>query len=186
MTPPPEQDEEPLRLLFVCTANIGRSAYAERRAAQMLAGSGERHVHVASAGVPGYPDQGMDPPMAAELRARGGDPLGHVSRMLTRDLLEQAHLVLTFEFAHRLRIAETWPDQEPKVFVVRRLADAISRVPSPAHGFELLDQALAASQPDGLNWDIADPHRRGAKAARACADTIDDALAVILPALAPG
>jgi protein-tyrosine phosphatase len=185
VTPSPEH-EEPVSVLFVCTANIGRSAYAERRAAQLLAAAGESHVRVASAGVPGYPGREMDPPMAAELRARGGDPLGHVSQSVTHDLLEEAHLVLTFEFAHRLRIAESWPDQEPKVFAVRRLADAISRVQSPTHGFELLDQALAVSQLDGLNWDVRDPHRRGSKAARVCADTIDAALEVILPALAPG
>ncbi len=173
-------------MLFVCTANIGRSAYAERRAAQMLADGAARRLRVASAGVPGYPGEGMDRPMAAELRERGGDPLGHVSRAVTQDLLEDAHLVVTFEFAHRLRIAESWPDQEPKVFALRRLADAISRVQTPSHGFELLDQALAVSQPDGLNWDVPDPHRRGSKAARACADTIDAALAVILPALQPG
>jgi protein-tyrosine phosphatase len=172
-------------VLFVCTANIGRSAYAEHRSAQLLAGGGDRWVHVSSAGVPGYPDRVMDAPMAAELRERGGNPDGHVSRALTGDILDEAHLVLTFEFAHRLRITESWPDQVPKVFAVRQLADAIPRVPSPGHGLELLDQALAVSQPDGLNWDVPDPHRRGAKAARACADMIDDALADILPGLAP-
>jgi protein-tyrosine-phosphatase len=184
VTPTPEHDE-PVRVLFVCTANIARSVYAERRAVQMMTASGEPHVHVGSAGVPGYPGWGMDRPMAAELRDRGGDPLGHESRALTLGLLEQAHLVLTFEFAHRLAIAESWPDQEPKVFSLRRLADAISRVQSPSHGFELLDQALAVSQPDGLNWDVPDPHRRGIKAARVCADTIDAALEVILAALSP-
>jgi protein-tyrosine phosphatase len=125
----------------------------------------------------------MDVGMAAQLRARGAEPNGHVSRVLSRDQLAQAELVLTFEFAHRLRIAEAWPDHAGKVFGIRQLAAGVDRLTSPGRGLELLDQAYGACDPDGLNWDVADPHRRGAAAARACAAQIDEALAVIIPAL---
>lgn len=71
-----------------------------------------------------------------------------------------------------------------KVFGIRQLADAVERLASPGQGLELLDQAYAARRPDGMNWDVADPHRRGPGAARECAAQIDEALAVIVPALA--
>ena len=181
----PAQPEHPLRVLFVCTANIGRSAYAERRAVQLLAAAQVDSVSVASAGVAAGTGRAMDGQMAAQLRARGGDPYGHSSRPLTLDLLEEAHLVLTFEFGHRLRIASSWPTQEPKVFGFRQLADAVTRVQVPGRGLLLLDQAVAVGRRDGLNFNVADPYGRGPKVARACADIIDAGLNRILPLLPP-
>jgi protein-tyrosine-phosphatase len=126
----------------------------------------------------------MDPEMAAQLRARGGEPSGHVSRALTRDLLEETELVLTFEFAHRVRLSDAWPDQAIKVFGLRQFAAALGRVPSPGRGLELLDQVYTAKRPDGLDADVVDPYRRGTAVARACADEIDGLLARVVPALA--
>ena len=177
-------EDEPLRVLFVCTANISRSPYAERRAAQLLAGMDGDPVRVASAGTPGYPGRGMDPEMAAQLRARGGEPNGHVSRSVTHDLLVETELVLTFELAHRMRLTSAWPDQAIKVFGLRQFADALGTVPSPGRGLELLDQVYAVIRPDGLNADFPDPYRRGTAAARESAAEIDAVLARIVPALA--
>jgi protein-tyrosine phosphatase len=173
--------EPPLRVLFVCTANIARSPYAERRTRQLLAGAA---LTVSSAGVPGVPGRGMDHEMADQLRSRGGEPNGHVSRKLTADLLAATDLVLTVEFTHRLRIAQAWPDHAIKVFGVHQFVDALDRLPAPAAGLELLDQAYAVRCPDGMNWDVADPHGRGQAAAARCADELDDALSHIVPALA--
>jgi protein-tyrosine-phosphatase len=176
--------EDPLRVLFVCTANISRSPYAERRAALLLAETGGDRVTVSSAGIPGVPGREMDKQMAAQLRARGVDPDGHVSRPVTHDVLLGCELVLTFELAHKVRITSTWPDQAIKVFGLRQFADALARVPSPGRGLELLDQVYAASRPDGLNADFPDPYRRGSAAARRSAAEIDAVLAQIVPALA--
>lgn len=168
-------------MLFVCTANIARSPYAERRTRQLLDGPG---LLVASAGIPGVSGRGMDTEMATQLRERGAETSGHASRPLTTDLLTETDLVVTFEFMHRMRIAQVWPDHAIKVFGLHQLADAVRRVPSPGRGLELLDQAYTAARPDGLNWDVCDPHGQGAAAARECANEIDAALAVIVPALA--
>ena len=56
------------RLLFVCTANICRSAYAEVRARQML--GLDAGWAFFSAGVPGTVGREMDPPMVAQAVAR--------------------------------------------------------------------------------------------------------------------
>jgi protein-tyrosine-phosphatase len=174
----------PLRVLFVCTANIARSPYAERRAASLLR---EPRVMVASSGLPGYPGRAMDEQMAAQLRDRGGDPDGHVSRSLTAELINEADLVLTLEFAIRMRIIDAWPAHTAKVlglrqFAVDRLPARASGSPGPS-GAALLHATYRASQPDSMTWDVSDPHRRGAKAARRCADEIDDALDRIVPSL---
>ena len=140
-------------------------------------------MRVTSAGVPGSVGRGMDPAMAAQLVSRGGEPHGHVSRAVSAGILEDADVVVTVEFAQRLRIAERWPEHAPKVFGLRQLADALERRHTVGGGLEALDGALAIAAPDSLAWDIVDPYKKGKAAARVCADQIDDALAVIVPAL---
>jgi len=183
VTTQPDDRDLPVRLLFVCTANIARSPYAERRAAQRLAGLGGAPVAVSSAGIPGRPGRSMDEQMASQLRSRGADPEGHVSRSLTTELLSAADLVVTFEFGQRMRVIDTWPDQEGKVFGLRQLGDALARLPFDADRQALVERVRAVSAPDSMGWDVRDPHGRGSKAARACSDDIDAALRQILPAL---
>lgn len=171
-------------MLFVCTANVSRSPYAERRAAQFVTQLAPGTIETASAGVPGFPGKGMDPAMAGELATRGGDGHNHVSRSLSARILDGADVVITVEFVQRLRISEQWPEYAPKVFGLNQLADALERVQAPADGLAALDAALGVARPDSLAWDVADPYKHGRAAARACADEIDEALAVIVPGLA--
>lgn len=169
------------RVLFVCTANIARSPYAERRARTLLAEGSA--VRVASAGFPGVPGREMDPAMAHELRARGGDPEGHVSRVLDDAVMAACDLILTSEFRQHIGIVDRWPDQHSRVFGLGQFADAIEGA-TPADDWRVgLADLEARAGSDGMTWDVADPHRRGRRAARACARAIDDLLAGILPRL---
>ena len=59
-----------VNLLFVCTANICRSAYAQLMTEHLLAG--RAGVQVSSAGTHGFRDHPMDPPMAAQLAGPRG------------------------------------------------------------------------------------------------------------------
>jgi protein-tyrosine-phosphatase len=63
-----------MAVLFVCTANIARSPYAERRATHLLAGAGSEGAVFASAGIPDVSARLMDREMTAQLSARGGTP----------------------------------------------------------------------------------------------------------------
>ena len=184
----------PLHLMFVCTANISRSPYAERRALQVLAG---HPIEVSSAGMPGYPGRGMDPEMVAPLVERGGDARAHVSRSLSRGLLDAADLVLVFEFAQHMRVFDAYPDARMKVLGLGQLARAASRLDDvpigrPARAVidpgclvdDLVDRVTQATGMNSMSYDIADPHGRGWRTALACANTIDAALDAALPLLA--
>ena len=180
MTSADQIPEGPLCVLFVCTANISRSPYAERRAAGFLDG---HDVTVASAGIPGTSGREMDPEMAAQLRAHGGDPDGHVSQVLSAVLLEEADLVLTFEFAQRMRVLDRWPENAAKVFGLHQFTEALERVSPGVIGPALVAEAGRVSAPDSMTWDVADPYRRGRRAAGRCADEIDAALDLLVPVL---
>ncbi|AQP45786.1 hypothetical protein [Tessaracoccus flavus] len=148
-----------MRWVFVCTANISRSPYAERRMAQLLGDTSA--VEVASAGIPGFDGRPMDPQMAALLEVRGVDASDHASRILTEDILRDASLVLTMEFSHHMAILEKWPWATDRV--------------------RGLGQFAKSGQRNSMVWDIADPYRRGRGAAKKAAQQIDQYLTEILP-----
>ncbi len=172
----------PIRVLFVCTANIARSPYAERRARAML---GEAPVEVVSAGVPGRWGRGMDAELAARLAADGVPAEGHRSQGVTAELLADADLVLTFEFGQRLRLVEGWPQHATKVLGFNQFAEALRGLPERAElGEDWLRLVRDAAPPDSMALDVEDPHGQGARAAAACGDEIDAGLGVIVPWLA--
>lgn len=160
-------------VLFVCTANISRSPYAERLARHVCAG---RDLGFASAGIPGTRDRRMDPNMLAELARRGVDGAGHSSRPVTPELVEGADVVVTMEFTQHMRLIEAWPAHADKVFGLRHLAEAVQE--AGASG-----DFCHVEIPDSMTWDVADPYGQGAATAARCARDIDTLLAPVLSAL---
>lgn len=169
-----------LHVLFVCTANISRSPYAERRARMML---GAAPVSVASAGIPGYPCRSMDPAMAEQLELRGGDGQGHLSRVVDDEVLDGTDLVLTFEFAQHMRLLERWPGLGDRVLGLQQFAEAVEELTEVAAGGGLVRQVAAAARMNSMTGDVADPYGRGKGTAKRVARQIDDLLVRVIPAL---
>ena len=93
-----------------------------------------------------------------------------------------------------MRILDAWPDQDVKVMGLLQFLDAAERlgpiapqapelVSHPRAVPKLVAAAASIAKPNSMTWDIADPYRRGDKAAHECAAQIDDALARVLPLL---
>lgn len=175
-------------MLFVCTANVARSAYAEFRMRQLLGPVAS--VLVGGAGVPGYPGRPMDAGMLEVLAAHGLDGGGHVSRSLDTRLASESDLILTMEYRHHAAILDSWPEAAVKCFGLGQFADAVdcraAAVQADGVGrrfavtdlvFEMAGHAL----PDSMTWDVADPHGRAAPAYRRCAARIDADLKRMLP-----
>ncbi|MBJ7359671.1 MAG: adenylyl-sulfate kinase, partial [Nocardioides sp.] len=100
-------------VLFVCTANICRSASLEALA-RHAAPEGTDLVF-SSAGTHGWTDQHVDEAIRAALPAEI-DATDFRSRQLTKDLLDEADLVLTAESAHRSHILDEQPQLFRKVY----------------------------------------------------------------------
>lgn len=179
----PEETSErgPIRLLFVCTANICRSAYAEVLARHLL--GDDPTVAVGSAGTHGWRDHPMDEEMAATLVARDIDPAGYRSRRLTMRMVEEADLVLTAEVAHRRFILDDRPGVFRRLFTLGQLDRTLDDVPDDLRGRELLAAAGKAPRPAAVEDDVRDPYRRGPEAAEAAARHIETLLTRFLPRL---
>ena len=176
-------DSTALKVLFVCTANICRSPFMELTARSLVGDS--TALQVSSAGTHGWHAKPMDTTMARTL-AEGIEPGEFRSRAVTRELLEEADLVLTAEAAHRSYILEDHPGLFRKVFTLGQAAEAISRLEPGLSPTEVVARLGAARGNADPALDVPDPYRRGPEAAAAAAEQISRLLKAILPALGGG
>jgi len=107
-------------VLFVCTGNICRSPLAAELLERAVQSRGLTDVTVSSAGTGAW--DGAPASEGAYLVALEGglDLSGHRARLLTRELVEQADLILTMARHHRARVDEL--GGEGKVFVLGEYA----------------------------------------------------------------
>ena len=173
---------EPLRVLFVCTANICRSPAMEL-IARDLAGSAD--VVFSSAGTHARDRQPMSSDMAATMPPGVAD--GFRSRHLTASVLTDADLVLTAEQVHRQHILDDFPQLHRQVFTLGQfaasIADLADAVGTSLHGQGLVAAAAQRRTPATPGHDVADPYRRGRAAAETATGTITAMLSVIVPRL---
>lgn len=174
----------PAQLLFVCTGNICRSPFAERIAQLRAQQFGLSGWEFASAGVGALVGAQMEPLMAAELRARGGDPDGFHSRQINRTMLLDAALVLPLQKAHRRVILDEVPRIVRRVHTLGQVAHRTAQAPASLTGADYLAAVEADRSPTRTEYDIDDPYRQGPQKAAEVAELIDRAVTVVLARLA--
>ena len=177
-----EAPEEPLKVLFVCTANICRSPFMELTARHL---AGDAPIEFRSAGTHGFTDHPMNPEMAVTLAPRGvGGQEEFRSRPLTKTELDWADVVLTAEADHRQFILDDHPALFRKVFTLGQFVDSLAGQDG-LHGRELLVAVGAHRTTASPELDVADPYRRGPEACERAAAHIESLLRAALAALAP-
>lgn len=138
-------------ILVVCSGNTCRSPMAARLLASRLGPGPE----VVSAGIAAAPGAAASPFALQAMAEREFDLGGHRARPLTRDLVEQAGLVLTMTRAHRRAVVDLVPAAADRTFTLREYA------------------GCPVSPPRGEDLDIADPLGHGVEAYRAVAGEFD-------------
>ena len=185
--PPAESASAPLKVLFVCTANICRSPFMELMARHL---ADDAAFEFRSAGTHGYVDAPMNPEMVVTLGPRGVDGADQFrSRLLTRAELEWADLVLTAEADHRKFILDDHPALFRKVFTLGQFVDSLEHLTASGEsapvGRELLSAVGAKRTTASPDLDVDDPYRRGPEACEHAAAHIESLLRAALAALAP-
>ncbi|MCY7395963.1 MAG: adenylyl-sulfate kinase [Nocardioides sp.] len=175
--PAADRDGAPLRILFVCTANICRSPTME-----LLARALAPELEVASAGTHGFVDHPIDDVVAGALPS-GTRHEGFRSRRLSPELLQWADLVLTAEVSHRTFVLDQDPGLFRTTFSLGQFASAVAEAPLGLSALELLTHVGTQRGRAENDLDVEDPYRRGPGAARAAVDQIDDLLRAVLPRL---
>jgi protein-tyrosine phosphatase len=184
-------------VLFVCTGNICRSPMAERLLTARLRDvlPAGLDVVASSAGTGAVVGHGMDTPSLIALRELGGDSSGHVARMLTGALAEDADLVLTAESGHREQVLQAVPLAFRRTFTLRefaRLGAGLGSLPEPSEA--ALRQRVAevaarrgwADAPEPGADEIGDPFGATLAVARSCAAAIAAAIDGTIAALGLG
>ncbi|MEZ5233106.1 MAG: hypothetical protein AB7O92_03505 [Acidimicrobiia bacterium] len=105
-------------MLYVCTANINRSAMAAALTARSAHQRGVP-VRVSSASIMDLSGRPAAPNTLSVLLGKGIDASGHRSRTLVPDVLAAADVVLTMERAHLRAAAVLTPDAFAKTFTLK-------------------------------------------------------------------
>src|SRR4051794_31859622 len=107
-------------ILFICTGNICRSPYAERRLRLLLPHTG---VPGSSAGTGAVVDSDIESETSEQLRRVGADVTGFAARIVTPEIVENAELVLTMTRTHRGDVARLHPAGMRRIFALGDFAD---------------------------------------------------------------
>jgi protein-tyrosine-phosphatase len=175
---------EPLRVLFVCTANICRSPVMELVARDLAGDPEQSGVEFTSAGTHARDGHAfntdMTPTLPATIAPEGTDTFR--SRHLSAAILDEADLVLTAESVHRQHILDDRPQLHRKVFTLGQFEATIAELPGLS-GRELVEAAGRRRTPSTPAHDVGDPYRRGSAAAEKATGTITAMLSAVVPRL---
>ncbi|MEO0097977.1 MAG: low molecular weight protein arginine phosphatase [candidate division WOR-3 bacterium] len=102
-------------VLIVCTGNTCRSPMAKGILENLLKGD---RVFIYSAGTNGLKNSPPSDYAQKAVARFGGDISRHLSQPLTKEMIEDADLILVMEKRHLLRIKEMVPEAESKTFML--------------------------------------------------------------------
>ncbi|HXI66280.1 MAG TPA: low molecular weight protein arginine phosphatase [Gemmatimonadales bacterium] len=114
------EDANTKRILLVCTGNICRSPLAAALLERALGERAAEGITVSSAGTGAWDGAPVSEGAYLVGLERGLDLSGHRARLLTRELVEGADLILTMARHHRARVDEL--GGEGRVFVLGEYA----------------------------------------------------------------
>jgi protein-tyrosine phosphatase len=90
-----------MKILFVCTGNVCRSAFAEKLANQLKEKYGLSHFSFDSAGTGALQNKGSDPSMLEVAKEFGVNLAAHRGKQLKRELIQKFDVILLMDRGHQ-------------------------------------------------------------------------------------
>ncbi len=122
-------------ILFVCTGNVCRSPMAAvlfaARASQV--GDGDLYA-VSSAGTWGLEGEPASSHAETAMQRRGLSLEGHRARNITREMMEEASLVLVMTRYHQDSLSAEFPNERPKIHLMSELVGQQYDIGDPYRG----------------------------------------------------
>ncbi len=175
---PPPMGGLGAQILFVCTANISRSPYAELLTRHLL-GPGTPWA-VMSAGVPGTRGRAIDPQMSSQAQRRGVPASwcdSHRSQPVSAELLAQSSIIVTMTKQQRDAVLDLEPGAHPRLFTCHQIVAAARLASDSVERLELgagMVDVLRARVPiASRRHDVPDPYRQSSDVADKAAAHID-------------
>lgn len=178
-----------MHIMFVCTGNICRSPMGELLLSRYLA---DTTVRVSSAGTRGLPMHQIDPSSARLMDSVGINSSGFRSRRLTRQMADEADLILCFEASQRKEIVTLAPTAVRYTFLVNDFANMceycaknglIKGLTIQERLQSVIDAAAMIRPMLPTPQDIEDPHGKEFAKFRAAADQTNQAIRTILTSM---
>lgn len=126
------EEKAPRTILMVCTGNLCRSPMAAALLRRYLDGDeARRDWRVLSAGL--WAEDGEPPSTGAvmAMAERGIDLTGHRSRRLTRQMVEEADLVLGMAHQHVEAMREAFPEARDRIYLLAEMAGESHGIADP-------------------------------------------------------
>ena len=108
-----------MKILFVCTANIVRSFMAERILMERLKKENKTDIEVSSGAIIDMDGAPPDPKAVKILLEHGLNGAGHISSLVTEDMITDADMILVMENIHREIICNQYPVSREKTYLLK-------------------------------------------------------------------
>ena len=148
-----------MKIMFICTGNICRSAMAEVMLKEMLIKQNRKDIEVCSSGI--YADTGEGSTFDAieVLKEYQVDLSKHRATKTKESEIEKMDIILCATMSHKIVIIQEYPELKEKIYTMREYAGLVK---------------------EGIGYDISDPWGCGMATYRRCAQEIENCLKEII------
>ncbi|MDD5154916.1 MAG: L-threonylcarbamoyladenylate synthase [Candidatus Omnitrophica bacterium] len=109
-------------VLFICTGNSCRSVMAEALLKKMLSERNRSDVEVLSAGTMMNAGLPATEQTKEVLKRENIDVSGHISRQVSREIINRSDIILVMEKTHEGRVLEMAPEARNRLFLLKEFA----------------------------------------------------------------